>query len=1126
MSLTKDIQIRERFKRSIRIDQDFQNPNALEDFYCSSSSANLLSSMVGHITKTGQCAFTWTGPYGSGKSSLALFFCILLRGNKQTKKRAVELLDPTVVDEIYTQFGSMSWNVFPVVGRYEHPAQVIGEVIDSQMLVKSSRKSWTDSRVISFFRKTIEQTSNKETGTILFVDEMGKFLEYAASGSADPYFFQELAEISCRSNGRFIFVGILHQAFVEYSSKLNQNIRDEWAKIQGRFVDLALRSTIDEQIYIVSQAIDNSRTFERPGKSSQVIASLVGRNHSLSSRELAKNLEQCWPLHPAVVCLLGPMSKSRFGQNQRSIFSFLSSAEPHGFQDFIRSSRNSVYEPYRFWDYLRINLESLIYASPDGHRWALASESIDRCEAQGGKGCEIKLLKTIAVIDFFRNRSGLVGGLEVLNTCMSGYSKLAVQSALKKIQDQSYAVYRKYINGYSIFAGSDFDIEAAIDSARTEITGVNLIELKRVARLQPILAKRHYHDTGALRWFDVVLVPLKDAVDYINSYQFVKNVIGLFLIAVPTQNESKSLATKICRNAGRQSTKFDVIVGLSEYSWKVAVFFEELIALQRVNDERLELASDSVARREIQNRLASLQANLEIELKLTVDNAVWFLKHHKPKRLNQLDLNLLASKRADLKFNLSPRVHLELLNRNRPSGNAIAAQNILLRRMIMNSGEKRLGIEGCPAEYAFYLSLLEQTAIYAECGGKWMFQSPRKNETNGKFRIKPLWDAALNHIKSKQRQVVEVSQIYDLWHQPPYGVKDGIMPILVVALILSLGNRIAFYREGVFQVEIGEIDIEFLAKHPESVGVRWIDSTAATKELLSQLAEIAKEYDQDFDTRDQSPIHIARGLVSIFENLPQWTARTSTLSPNALVVRSTLKQARDPNQFLFDDLFSRISQNIHSESNSREKVIEYLRRGLDELVEAYPNMLLQLRDILLEVLGVANLAEHSLQSLNERAQNIVQISGDFRLEALVGRLAQMSESVTDFEGLVSLTVNKLPSFWVDSDISKARIELVRLARKFVKIETFAKVKGRKNKRQAMAIILGVDEQVSPLIKEFDIADSDQPYVNELVSQITDVLNQGTNIHENIILAALAQSSADYMNNRGTGEVVEPTDRSS
>jgi hypothetical protein len=96
---------------------------------------------------------------------------------------------------------------------------------------------------------------------------------------------------------------------------------------------------------------------------------------------LPDRLDRCWPLHPATAALLGPVSRRRFGQNERSTFAFLNSSEPEGFQDFLRVvpvDDLATFEPARLWDYLQINLEPAILASPDGHRWAQGAEAVER----------------------------------------------------------------------------------------------------------------------------------------------------------------------------------------------------------------------------------------------------------------------------------------------------------------------------------------------------------------------------------------------------------------------------------------------------------------------------------------------------------------------------------------------------------------------------------------------------------------------------------------------------------------------------------------------------------------------------------------------------------------------------
>ena len=79
---------------------------------------------------------------------------------------------------------------------------------------------------------------------------------------------------------------------------------------------------------------------------------------------------------------------------------------------------------------------------------------------------------------------------------------------LTQLDTWSFTIFKKFLDARAIFAGSDFDIDRAVRTALDEIDEVDFQELKSLAGLQPILAKRHYHDTGALRWFDVNIVPV------------------------------------------------------------------------------------------------------------------------------------------------------------------------------------------------------------------------------------------------------------------------------------------------------------------------------------------------------------------------------------------------------------------------------------------------------------------------------------------------------------------------------------------------------------------------------------------------------------------------------------------
>ena len=1111
MALSDRVHIARRFQRAIRIDTDLAGPAALEGFICPPSSADILKTMARHVAENGQGAFTWTGPYGSGKSSLAVAFSALLNGNDDLRYYAASVLGESTADPVWDALPprTKGWRVLPVVGRRDRPAQVIGEAIEATgFLTGKTPKTWGEQHTLECLQNLAVQYPRAGGGLLVFIDEMGKFLEAAAHDGTDIYFFQQLAELASRSNKRLIVVGILHQAFEEYAHRLARQMRDEWAKIQGRFVDLAVNIGGDEQIDLLGRAIESDRGPEKPSALAEGVAALRRQ----TSPPLARMLEDCWPLHPIVACLLGPLSRRRFGQNQRSIFGFLNSAEPQGFQDFLRSaSDGALYTPARLWDYLRINLEPSIMASPDGHRWALAVDVLERCEAMGGEELHLRLLKTIALVDLLKDRSGLVASLDLLKHALPDHGSEEVGWALAKLQDQALIIFRKFNNAYAVFEGSDFDIEHAVEQALATIGEVDFARLNALADLQPIVAKRHYHETGTLRWFDMALMPLAEVGQAEANYAPRHGAIGTFFLTIPTQGELGEEIDHVCRRAVDRSKDWDVVVGLPQDAWDITSLARELLALEQVSDETPELQGDQVARREVEARIALLQGQLESDLNRATNNALWYRKQQRAMPLTRAELNSLASDLADARFKKSPCLHNELLNRSKPSSSAAAARNALLRKMVLNEGGARLGIEGFPAEGGLFASLLEATGLYRRTIQGWTFVAPTANDEDSR-NLGPAWRAATRFLENNAHRTVSGAEIYAIWRQAPFGIKDGLLPVLMVAFILSKRHDLAFYRQGIFQARMSDLDMDYLVKDPTDIQLRWMNLSDVSRRLLSDMAAIVRELDEDNSLTDLEPIDVARGLVAIYDRLPPWVSRTQGLSGNAKRVRQLFKQANDPNKLIFDDIPNLLSNgaDIH-EGDALRRIVDHMREGLRELREAYPSMLYRLRETLLAELQVPNASPPMLAELRARAENIRQLGGDHRLEAFIVRLGQFQGSNEDMESLASMATKKPARNWVDSDIDRATVELAEMAQQFIRAEVFAHVKkGRSDKRHAMAVVVSMDGRPTPVHDEFDITDLERGGVDALIEQVNTALNRSGEKRRNIILAALAELSARYL----------------
>ena len=236
------------------------------------------------------------------------------------------------------------------------------------------------------------------------------------------------------------------------------------------------------------------------------------------------------------------------------------------------------------------------------------------------------------------------------------------------------------------------------------------------------------------------------------------------------------------------------------------------------------------------------------------------------------------------------------------------------------------------------------------------------------------------------------------------------------------------------------------------------------------------------------------------------------LSARAVQIRDIFKRARDPNKFLFDDIPALLDAKKSDVSNKEDirKIVSIVKEGLQELVQAYPLLINRLRDMLLAELQVPNLSRQSLLELRERAENVKELAGDFRLDAFVGRIAKFEGDDPGFEGIASLAANKPPRDWVDPDMDRASIELADMAQKFLKAETFTRIKGRPEKRQAMAVLIGMEGRPAPLLEEFDVVDSDRETINDLIDRVSKALDSADTKSRSIILATLAELSARYM----------------
>lgn len=1087
--LSDFVRITRHYQRSIRVDIDMGRSDALDGYICHGTAKAALDSMSRQILESSQRAFTWTGPFGGGKSSLAVALGSALGSDKRLRAKAREILQLhslTAFDKALPV--RRGWLTIPVVGkRTSVIAEISKGLRKAQGFSNESRKA-TGSALIDELCHAAEDRDHD--GVFIVIDEMGKFLEASALGSGDDvYFFQELAEAAARSAGKIVIVGILHQSFAQYAARLGIDTRDDWSKIQGRYCDIPLVAASDEVVELIGRAIEADDRPEWMLKVSTAIAESIRARRPAVGSDFAQRLYQCWPLHPGMAALLGPISKRQFGQNERSTFGFLASVEPYGFRSYLQStplSKAMWYRPDDYWDYLRSNLEPAILASPDGHRWAQAVEAVERTEAKSNDPLHVALIKNIAIIDLFRNGSGLAAEVNVLAALLYDESKVKIEAALEQLSAWRVTLFKKHIGAWSVFEGSDFDIDSAVNQVRGSLPGVDFELLSSLTNLYPVIAKRHYHETGTMRWMNMALCRLEEVERLASNFKPSHGEFGLFLLALPDKNSNTKADRRRCQEASRVKP-WPIAIGLPHNHAKIEDLGAELLALQHVQS-RHELGGDPVARREVQARISAVRANLEEQLRAAVINAKWVA--------DDMDIALgarlspISSDLADSVYEDAPTIWSELVNRDNLSGNSVKARRDLLYRMLDHEEEQNLGIEGFPAERGLYETLLKITGLHRpDTEGVWRLLPPDE-ENAPKFLN--LWNAT-KALFTDAGTRVSVTDIHDLWSAPPFGVRNGVKPVILTAFLLAHKGNVAVYKDSVFIPRLNDADIDEYLQDARRFSMRWILIDEEKTNILTGISKILAEVGAASGARD--PLEAARGLVALVFGLPAWSQRTLSLSTEARAVRDTLLKAHDPHKVLFVDLAAVL------ESKGGYSYVDALRGPIIELSGAYDALLRRIESSMLEALDAP---ADKLDRLQARAEALAGVTGDLRQDAFAARLAKHDGSRESIEGILSLAANKPPRDWNDRDIDSALLDIAQAALRFRQAEAFVSVRGRKPTSEAFAVVIGAGSDTKTVSRSFSIPDRHRKAVESLADELATKL-KSEGLGTDVLLAILAKA---------------------
>lgn len=1149
MSKTVDdnifVKVKGRFHRSVQLEKDWQTRTDLSDYVLTPTVVALTERIISEAQRKGGIrAWSVTGPYGTGKSSFALFLSRIFSAHKDAHPDAEAYVNklasaPYLPVLLVGQRVSLKTALLQALALAlrafdQSKAKAIANDIRLHL-----DKPLSDDLVLSHFERALEVAASSNSGGLLVVlDEFGKFLEHSAQHADDLLIMQSLAEMAARSETSFILVTILHTGFAEYLDTFDEVRRAEWQKVQGRFTDVAFQEPPEQLLKLLGNALETSfptelRTAYRR-ECEKCITSEALRD-TRARLPLDDLLAACAPLHPLTALLLWPLFRGKLAQNERSLFVFLTSHEPYGLQDFLHhkefhphTNEAPFYRLEWLYDYIKISLGAGLYRGEAGRRWAELETTLDRIGADA-PAKSVAVLKALGLLWLYGAPLGLRATEEAIALAVGDAS--GVRQALIYLQERSIIIYRRYEGAFGLWEGSDVDLGALFEKARQQLTTGNLAtRLSALLELRPVVARAHYIKTGTLRYFSVDVTSSQDSLldEQLNTDNSLVNADGR-IIYVLSPISASSVQAKLERQtlidrakeltSGLATTEKPVIFVFPQPLTGLEEALTTLESWQQVRDNTPALQGDRAAKRELSVRLEHAEQRLENVIgsvfgvrgqRLAAEQLTWVYLGKEHAITDARTFTSWLSSICETVYCQAAPLHNELLNREQLSSASKAALNRLIKGLVSKPNSFRFGFEGTPAEVSMYASLFAQGGFHREVAAEcWTLSAPNEN-------WRDIWKAIKSFLEETKTGRKPLLELYDLLKRPPYGMRQGPLPLLICTMLLLKKEDVVLYYNGLFQPELYEETLELLVRVPESFEVQQIDLSGESKVVLSAISEALDSLaltDNSLSEDDAPLLRLVRPLILTVAKLPTYSKNTTRLDPpQAAALRNATLKAKDPHQLLFQDIPDILGLRAEADPQAFARV---LRSCIWALQRAYPDLLDTLEQHLKYTFDLSGQSATALRDeLQTRALPLRGYSSDPTLTLFINEASR--ESTKDWREALGRAVlkGKPPTTWNDADLATFQISLTRLASDFMRLEEL--VAERQESGAERIIRVGIlDKQLSEVRQTISLHPEREADVKKLASELEGVLK---NFHDarnssHVIVAALAQVVADHLGGR-------------
>tara|TARA_B100000927_G_scaffold40408_1_gene28888 strand:- start:140 stop:1822 length:1683 start_codon:yes stop_codon:yes gene_type:complete len=547
---------------------------------------------------------------------------------------------------------------------------------------------------------------------------------------------------------------------------------------------------------------------------------------------------------------------------------------------------------------------------------------------------------------------------------------------------------------------------------------------------------------------------------------------------------------------------------------------EKFVAYNNLSNKLNQDNSDRVGRREVMLKLdeCEMAINSEIKNKINPIDSNYFWQGKKLEIKSARELQNELSKILDSIYTKAPKVFNELINRDALSSQGASARVKLLKAMLEEKTTKNLGFveDLFPPEKSIFDALFKNFDLHLEAESQYRFVFPKEDS-----EIFPVFKAIENFIEASQEPVA-YQELKELMAAPPFGIKEGLMPLIFMAFYFARENNIALYEDNIFRPYMDVEAIERFSKKTNAFSFQ-LFNFQTQQELINRYGNILLKDDSKTDT-----LTLVKEISKIMRFLPAFVKNTRLkLSNEAIKFRTAFATSKSPQDLLTKDIPNALGYKEEMQDAELAEFSNKFDKVLSEFKSCYE---LLLKEQLTKFNQAFEYESQNLKSFRENVftdyADLEEYSVDPDVKNFIRKINQKEiEDQMWFESLLSFLVKRHPEKWEDEDLATSEFELRKISDKLRELRKLGiydeKAKNKKSDEDSEVYLLRTKKKGEEGFEElFSLSAKEKKELSEIAAEIDELMTKKFKKNDQKI-AALTALLNSMLEGKTFGKISKP-----